>query len=110
MVDARKWNDGWKMWLLGVLGSALTTTALGAWYLSGTLTGINAHLKRLDDGQQGLVVGQRDIMAQHQGLANQMETVKSNQIVVITFLHDKYPDIVPLPDTSEHDGFQGRSK
>jgi len=103
MVDARKWNDGWKMWLLGVLGSALTTTALGAWYMSSTLTGINEHLKRLDDGQQ-------DIMAQHQGLANQMETVKSNQIVVITFLHDKYPDIVPLPDTSEHDGFQGRSK
>jgi hypothetical protein len=67
--------------------------------MSATLTGIDAHLQRLDNGQT-------EIMEQHQALSEQVEVVRSNQIVVITLLHDAYPDKVPLPDTSLHDGFR----
>ena len=95
----REVKTEWLKWIVTTLGSALATTALGAWYMATTLSGINEHLTRLDNGQQ-------DIMAQHQALSWQLDTVKANQLIVITMLHDEHPDKVPLPDTSDRDGFR----
>jgi hypothetical protein len=89
----------WLKWTVSALVSALTTTALGAWYMSATLTGINDHLQRLDSGQQ-------TIMQEHQSISDQMYSTQQQLLIVVTMLHDQNPDKVPLPSTGTHDGFE----
>jgi hypothetical protein len=91
----------WMKWGISALVSALTTTALGAWYMSATLTTINDHLDRLDSGEKA-------IMEQHAALSDQIYTINEEQNIVITLLHDEHTSRIPLPSPSKHDGFSDR--
>ncbi len=106
--EAATWGGipEWVRWIAGILGSALVTTACGAWYISATLAGINNHLRQLDDGQQRLDSGQAAIMEQHQVLSDQIYTMDQRAMIIDTFLHDQFPERIPLPNPGIHDGFQ----
>jgi hypothetical protein len=97
-VVYRKGMAEWVKWLVPILASALLTSGLWVWLLAARLTGIDDHLGRLDAGQQA-------IMSQHQVLSDQIYSMDQRAIIIDTFLHDQFPDKIPLPATGVHDGF-----
>lgn len=101
MADTETDREGtadWVKWGISALVSALTTAALGAWYMSAALTGINDHLQRLDDDQKA-------IMNEHMAISDEIFTLDQEQNIVITLLHDEHPSKIPLPSPSKRDGF-----